>query len=358
MQITVPSGSSRPKLNHLNASNPAVRGLFRCLCLFLCAPLLASAATFVLPTPNRAIFKQGAEAEYFTPTPARTWESGTFGCVRSEGTQMHEGLDIKAVHRSSKGEPLDAIYAAAAGKVAYINSNSGLSNYGKYIVLEHQISGLRIYTLYAHLSKVADGLRTGASVKQGQAIAVMGRTTNTRTSISKERGHLHFEIDFRLNSRFNSWHSSRIKGARNVHGVWNGRNLAGLDPRAILLEQQKLGDKFNFLEWVRGRTELCRVLVRDINFPFLKENTPLVLRNPKAEKAGAAGYEIALDFNGVPFQLIPRSEAEIGKGPRIELLSVNEKEQRAHPCRDLVIRKGGKWQLSSSGTQLLDLLTY
>ena len=177
--------------------------------MFLCVPLVATGATFVLPTPNRAIFKSGAEAEYFTPTPARTWESGTFGCVRSEGTQMHEGLDIKAVHRSSKGEPLDAIYAAAGGKVAYINSNSGLSNYGKYIVLEHQIQGLRIYTLYAHLSKVADGLRTGASVKQGQAIGVMGRTTNTRTRISKERGHLHFEIDFRLNSRFTTWYESR-----------------------------------------------------------------------------------------------------------------------------------------------------
>ena len=195
-------------------------------------------------------------------------------------------------------------------------------------------------------------------MKQGQAIGVMGRTTNTRTRISKERGHLHFEIDFRLNSRFTTWYASRFKGSRNDHGLWNGRNLAGMDPRAILLEQQKLGDKFNLLDWVRNRTELCRVVVRDINFAFLKENTPLVLRNPKAEKAGAAGYEIALDFNGVPFQLIPRSQAEIGSGPRIQLLSVNEKEQRAHPCRDLVVRKGGKWQLTAGGTQLLDLLTH
>ena len=56
---------------------------------------VALGQVFQLPTPNRALFEPGSEADYFTPTVGRTWPSGTFGCVRSEGWQMHEGLDIK-----------------------------------------------------------------------------------------------------------------------------------------------------------------------------------------------------------------------------------------------------------------------
>src|ERR1044071_6041268 len=83
--------------------------------------------TFVLPTPNDAILK-GDFTNYFVGTVGRDWTSGTFGCVRSDGFQMHEGLDIKCVQRDKKGEPLDPVYAAAAGKVAYLNPKAGLSN--------------------------------------------------------------------------------------------------------------------------------------------------------------------------------------------------------------------------------------
>ena len=40
----------------------------------------------------------------------------------------------------------------------------------------------------------------------------------------------------------------------------------------------------------------------------------LVLPNPVAEKEGVAGYEIALNYNGVAFALMPRAASEI-KGP-------------------------------------------
>ena len=71
----------------------------------------------------------------------------------------------------------------------------------------------------------------------------MGRSTNTRQGISKERGHLHFEIDLRLNEKYAAWHKEKQAGQRNDHGNWNGKNFVGLDPRLILLEQHKLGDK-------------------------------------------------------------------------------------------------------------------
>jgi hypothetical protein len=99
-------------------------------------------------------------------------------------------------------------------------------------------------------------------------------------------------------------------------------------------------------------------MVRDTRFSWLKENTPLIRKNATAEREGVAAYEISLDFNGVPFLLVPRAKSEIGEGPRVELLSVNEKEQKLRPCRKLVTKQGAKWKLASAGSQLIDLLLY
>ena len=59
----------------------------------------------------------------------------------------------------------------------------------------------------------------------------------------------------------------------------------------------------------------------------------LVVPNPAAAKAGVAGYEIALDFNATPFQLMPLTASEI-KGPeKFQLRSVNESVERAQSLR-------------------------
>jgi hypothetical protein len=65
-----------------------------------------------------------------------------------------------------------------------------------------------------------------------------------------------------------------------------------------------------------------------------------------------------LNYNGVPFEAIPRAASEIkGKG-RFQLLSVNEAEYRRNPCRKLVTQRGSRWELATRGINLLDLLTY
>src|SRR5580658_3991303 len=113
-----------------------------CLWLWLLAARAVSAQPFLLPTANQAIFEPGGQERYFVPTPGKTWLSGTFGCVRSDGWQMHEGLDIKCLQRDRAGEPSDPVMAAAAGVVAYINDKPPLSNYGRYIVVMHKINGM------------------------------------------------------------------------------------------------------------------------------------------------------------------------------------------------------------------------
>ena len=281
-----------------------------------------------------------------------------FGCVRTEGRQMHEGLDIRCLQRDKRGEPIDPVMATADGVVAYINSKPSLSNYGNYILLRHKIDGLEIYSLYAHLSKIRDGLKAGASIKAGAVIATMGRTTNTKEGISKERAHIHFELDLFVNDRFASWYKKNFPGQRNDHGNWNGQNLIAIDPLPILRDQQRLGKNFNLVSAVRNQTELCRVFVRATNFPWLQRYPQFIRRNPKAENEGIAGYEIALNFNGLPFELTPRAASEIKSKNKLQLLSVNEAEEQKNPCRKLVAKRSGRWELTNRGIQLLELLTY
>src|SRR3954454_642996 len=98
-----------------------------------------SAPAFELPTANHALFEKGGEERFFVGTVGKSWESGTFGCVRSEGWQMHEGLDIRCLQRDKHGEPTDPVLATADGVVAYINKLPSLSNYGNYLVVRHRI---------------------------------------------------------------------------------------------------------------------------------------------------------------------------------------------------------------------------
>ena len=109
---------------------------------------------------------------------------------------------------------------------------------------------------------------------------------------------------------------------------------------------------------MRGQTELCRVQVRAKDFPFVKRYAPLVLKNPVAEKEGIAGYEIALNYNAVPFALLPRAASELKGAARIQLLSVNAPVATAERCRKLLVPRGSHWQLTDGGRREVEKLIY
>jgi murein DD-endopeptidase MepM/ murein hydrolase activator NlpD len=327
--------------------------------LFFCASLFAQ-SPFQFPTANHALFEPGNELKFFAPTaPDKPWTSGSFGCVRSKGRQLHEGLDIRCLQRDKRGEPIDPVMATADGTVVYFSLRPSLSNYGNYLVVRHLVEGMEIYSLYAHLSAIRPGLNIGEAVKAGEVIATMGHTSNTAEAIAKWRAHVHFELNVLVNDNFAAWFKKASPRERNDHGEWNGQNLNGIDPRQILLEEHAQGANFSLLNFIRNdQTELCRVLVRATSFPYLKRYPMLILKNPVAEKEGVAGYEIALNFNGVAFALMPRAESEIKSRAKFQLLSVNEPEETANPCRHLVVRRNGHWTLGNEGLRELELLTY
>ena len=337
---------------------PAVRRriLFFVTSFFLGTNLFAQ-SPFQFPTANHALYDIGGEVKFFAPTaPDKPWTSGSFGCVRNDGTRLHEGLDIRHLQIDKRGEPTDPVTATADGTVVYFSTKPSLSNYGNYLVLRHVVEGIEIYSLYAHLSAIRPGLKIGGPVKAGEVVGTMGRTSNAEI-ITKDRAHVHFELNLLVNDNFAAWFKKKST-ERNDHGEWNGQNLNGLDPREIFIAEHNPVTKFTLLNFLHSQTELCRVLVRATNFPYAKRYAPLVLKNPKAAQEGIAGYEIVFNYNGVAFALMPRAESEIKGRAKFQLLSVNETEQKANPCRKLVVKRGSRWQLTDAGTRLLELLTY
>lgn len=316
------------------------------------------AEAFRFPTGNRSLLQPGGEPGFFQGTSGKPWTSGQFGCVRTEGRQFHEGVDIRAQERDRAGEPTDAVLASAGGVVAYVNARPSLSNYGNYVVLRHQIEGMEVYTIYAHLRAIREGLRVGDRVAGGDRIATLGRTSNTRQAITRDRAHLHFEINLVVNERYADWHRARLKGLRNDHGNFNGRNLLGLDPAAVFREQARMGAGFRLLDFVRSRPVMARVVVRDTTIPWVRRYPQLVERNPVAEREGVAGYELGLSYNGLPVRLIPRAASELKSRDRVRLLDVNASEWQQHACGKLVFKRGQVWTLLPRGEELVDLILF
>lgn len=343
----------------LRPGTTALRRLARFIILASAGLAATSQAQVLgLPTANNALFEPDGAERFLVGTEGKPWPSGTYGCVRTDGRQMHEGLDIRTIARDKRGEPTDPILATTSGVVAYVNRQPGLSNYGIYIVCRHQVDGVELYSLYAHLSEIRSGIRAGVAVAAGEQLGTMGRTSNTRQSITQERAHLHFELNLLINERFDAWHQKSLPGQKNDHGVWNGRNFLGIDPGGVLYNQHTLGNQFSLRHFLQTRAELCRVAVRAVDFPWLRRYAPLVLSNPVAQQEGIAGYELVLDFTGLPFQVIPRPASQLPARGKITLLSVNEPEQTARPCRHLVVKKGDRWELSRQGHELLDLILF
>jgi len=330
------------------------------LLLGLLVPLLpAVALDIVLPTGNDALLRK-READFFQPTVEGTVESGKFGWVRRNGSRFHEGIDIKALQRDRRGEAADPIYAVADGAVAFINARPSLSNYGRYIVLRHHWDGVEVHTLYAHLSAVAPGLDAGQAVRKGQAIATMGRSANTREGIPPERAHLHFEVNFLINTGFAVWNRKRQPDAPPF-GNYNGQNFIGLDPAAFLRDFSA-NPKQNFAAYIARQPVAFTVLVSARPFPWLTLHPEQIQRT--APDAVPVGYEIGATAWGLPVAVWPRTANDLTDSQRqwlqrgAPLISrINQPELAKHPNQSLITRNRNTWQLTPKGHDWLSLLT-
>lgn len=125
-------------------------------------------------------------------------------------SKMHTGVDFGVPH----GTP---IRAAGSGTVEIAGRHGA---YGITVEIRHNN---KYETLYAHMSKLAAGIRRGSKVNQGQIIGYVGSTGRSTGP------HLHYEV--RMNNR--PVNPTRIKAA-------GGKQLAGKELAKFKQLKQKV----------------------------------------------------------------------------------------------------------------------
>lgn len=299
--------------------------------LLLALPL--AAAEFSFPTNAPAALLHRTE-DFLQPTVSGKIESGAFGMVREEGHRFHEGIDVRAMARNAGGEPLDLILAASDGQIAYLNATPN-GSYGRYLVLVHPQAELPVYTLYAHLAKIEPSLKLAGLVKRGQPIGLMGYSSTGRDAIPKERAHLHFEIGLLMTTVFPSWYKMQAenKGSPNLHGIFNGQNLVGLDPLRILSQT-----KPDLLAAVRQQPAALAVTIRAKRPPDFITRYPALANG---DTRGAVGWYVEFSWQGMPMSWTPLMAGD-GRLPREEwaLVAIDFKQQARLTQRKMVLPDG------------------
>lgn len=337
-------------MNRPSLSIPPI--LLALLCLL---PVPSSALDLILPTPNASIYSHPHEFYMRTArSGSEAWRGGMYGFSRNAKrvggstlyTRFHEGVDIAPTMRDARGEPLDSVVAIDTGTVVYVNSVSGRSNYGKYIVVRHVWEGSPYYSLYAHLNDT--WVDSGMHVPQGYPL---GRLGYTGAGINRARAHLHFEIAMLVNWNFQQWYDRNYRDGRNYHGYYNGINLAGLDV-ARLYERLKEEPDLSI-----------ETFIAEEHAPFYTVRLPrtgrldLLWRYPwlleESAPAEHPSWEVTFDGSGLP--LAVRSDATPVDGPVVSWVA-----ETPHPYTYLTKSRvrGSREspQLSGSGKRFIDLL--
>jgi lipoprotein NlpD len=131
------------------------------------------------PPPRRGASTAQTTSSRQTPAPSGT----TLNWSWPVSGRVIRGYDPKSAGKKGvdiAGKTGQSVRAAAAGKVVY--SGSGLSGYGRLIIVKHNKNFL---SAYAHNRKLI--AREGQWVEKGEVIAQMGSSGTDRTQ-------LHFEI--------------------------------------------------------------------------------------------------------------------------------------------------------------------
>ncbi len=328
------------------------------------AALLAAGSTAqafrpVLPTANDALFSGKPAAFYmytdrdFEGAKSTPWEGGAYGFTRGPMrlggkvvlTKFHEGIDIQPLRRDGQGEPLDDVVAIETGRVAHVSRTAADSNYGQYVVIEHEVEGSPVFSIYAHLATI--DVAVGQPVAKG---ARLGRLGHTGDGLNQRRAHLHLEIAVLWHDEFESWHAANFP-TPNKHGRYNGINLMGLDVAGFYLAQRENPD-LTLPEFVRGLTPFFRLQIPATPRFQLPTRYPwLVAGDPR----GARSWVVSFTNAGFPIKVEPTPEQLAETRVIWAPASVIPYDDAT---RSLLAGAPGKPQLGPSGRKLADLLTW
>ena len=325
------------------------------LAAFAVAAFGAGPLELAWPTPNPAWSQGRPLGEFLQHAGSGDAESGGFGGVRSNGTQFHEGIDLKPIARDRRGEPTDGVMAAMNGVVRHINAVAGDSSYGRYVVLEHPDETPAVYTLYAHLARIAPGVRAGARVTRGQVLGTMGHSSGGYM-IPKDRAHLHFEIGVMMTRDFQAWYDRQKFGSRNDHGMWNGMNLMGVDPLAFFnaWREHRVATMQDFFS--RQETAV-RIRIATRRTPDFVTRYPALLTKPPPMGL-ESGWETRFHWTGIPFAWTPLTATEAIGLPleQPDIVEVNAAVVRRERSKSLAVARRGGWTAGKDLETVLEQL--
>jgi hypothetical protein len=320
-----------------------------------------SVLDLMLPTDNDALFSGGGPAFYqyiernYKGVKSTPWEGGQYGFVRdpvetSAGTvytRFHEGIDIRALRRDARGEPLDEVRAIADGKVVHTNVVPGYSNYGNYIVIEHRWAGSNYYSLYGHLSAIV--VQPGESLRRGQRIAVMGYTG---VGLNQARAHLHLELNLMLSHRFEAWHDTFFKNDPNHNCIYNGINLAGLDIARLYLALHK-NPSLTLPEFLSDEETFYKVtLPKSSHFELPRLYPWMLAGGSRSEKSS---WEVSFARSGLPLKIEP--SAKHVTQPELSYVKTSPIDY-SYLTRDEISGRGQGAHLTEYGRRLMQLLIW
>jgi murein DD-endopeptidase MepM/ murein hydrolase activator NlpD len=109
--------------------------------------------------------------------------------------RLHLGVDIWA----DAGMP---VYSPLDGTVHSFQDNDHFGDYGPTIILQHDLDGLTLYTLYGHLNRESlAGLRVGKPIAKDEQMAVFG---NQEVN-GHWPPHLHFQLMFDVEGKWGDY---------------------------------------------------------------------------------------------------------------------------------------------------------
>lgn len=329
------------------------------LCVCLAGAAHASSLKLQLPTENHHLFTGQLDRFYmyvdrnFEGQVSKPWEGGGYGFVRTPIrvggevvlTKFHEGIDISPVKRDRAGNPMDLVMSIADGVVVYCCPVVGRSNYGKYVVVEHQWEGSPVLSLYAHLAQVT--CEVGDRVTTGSVLGQMGYTG---AGLNRTRAHVHLEVCLLSSQRYDDWHARNF-GSLNHHGVFNGMNLMGADVAELFLEHRK-NPGLQFSEFIAAQPAYFKVVVpAKGNFEFYRRYPWL---GNDSQAVGNASWEITFTATGLPKAI--SASSQVVKAPVVTAVKASSVPHR-HLTRNLLTGEGNEASLTRGGQQLVSLLT-
>ncbi len=284
---------------------------------FAILPLAAAALqvqdlSYSLPTENDALYRGDNEGYFmyvdrlFEGQKSQPWQAGSYGMVRNPFrihngnilySRFHEGIDVKPVRRDTAGVPLDPVRPIAPGTVAYVSEDPRRSNYGRYVVVAHQVPEGVIYSLYAHLASVA--CEVGQRVGREDKLGILGYSG---VGLDKTRSHCHLELCLMVNSAY-----EKFAPADNKHGNFNGLNLVGVDAAALLLAS-KGGSPVSLSACFSRLPEHYRVRVPRVGTMDILRRHRFLYKGKPGKRPAPVSLDIAFTAEGVPIAIYPAHE--------------------------------------------------